>query len=102
VSVNLQQADRDFNIAEFYRRSGHPGSAYFYYELVIRRYPKTDYAEKAAALKNAVRDKVVQEQGPAAVSIRSPIERLQSLFGPGNNSNPGPAPQTLPIGLSKS
>ena len=66
VSVNLQQADRDFNIAEFYRRSGHPGSAYFYYELVIRRYPNTEYAEKAAALKNAVRDKVVHEQGTTA------------------------------------
>jgi outer membrane protein assembly factor BamD (BamD/ComL family) len=102
VSVNLQQADRDFNIAEFYRRSGHPGSAYFYYELVIRRYPKTDYAEKAAALKNAVRDKVINEQGSAAEGSSGPIPALQRLFGPGTNSNPGPAPQTLPIGLSKS
>jgi len=30
VGINLQQADRDFNIAEYYRRVGHPGSAYFY------------------------------------------------------------------------
>jgi outer membrane protein assembly factor BamD (BamD/ComL family) len=64
VSINLQQADRDYNIAEFYRRTGHPGSAYFYYELVIRRYPNTTYADNAARRKNEVRDQVVREQAP--------------------------------------
>ena len=44
-SIHLQQADRDLKIGEFYRRTGHPGSAYFYYELVRRRYPNTDYAK---------------------------------------------------------
>lgn len=48
VAINLQQAERDLRIAEFYRRTGHPGSAYFYYELVNRRYPNTEYAKKAA------------------------------------------------------
>ena len=33
--------------AEFYRRTGHPGSAYFYYEIVRRRYPNTPYADEA-------------------------------------------------------
>jgi outer membrane protein assembly factor BamD (BamD/ComL family) len=61
VSVNLQQADRDFNIAEFYRRTNHPGSAYFYYELVRRRYPNTQYAEKAIASMNAIRDRSVSQ-----------------------------------------
>ena len=32
VSIHYQQADRDFNVAAFYDRTGHPGSAYFYYE----------------------------------------------------------------------
>jgi tetratricopeptide (TPR) repeat protein len=45
--IHLQQADRDFKVGEFYRRTGHPGSAYFYYELVRRRYPGTEYASKA-------------------------------------------------------
>lgn len=45
--IHLQQADRDYKIGEFYRRTGHPGSAYFYYELVRRRYPNTEYAKKA-------------------------------------------------------
>jgi len=62
VSINHQQADRDYGIAEFYRRTGHPGSAYFYYELVRRRYPNTDYAEKAQARMNDLRGRVEQEQ----------------------------------------
>jgi outer membrane protein assembly factor BamD (BamD/ComL family) len=48
VGINLQQADRDWRVAEFYRWTGHPGPAYFYYELVRRCYPNTDYATKAA------------------------------------------------------
>jgi hypothetical protein len=37
--VQMQLAEKDYETAEFYRRTGHPGSAWFYYELVIRRYP---------------------------------------------------------------
>jgi outer membrane protein assembly factor BamD (BamD/ComL family) len=111
VSINLQQADRDFNIAEFYRRTGHPGSAYFYYELVIRRYPNTDYAEKATARKNEVRDKVAHEQAAvAAADPNRPSNVLQRIFSPSANANananpsvtPAPAPpQSLPQGFLK-
>ncbi len=99
VSVNLQQADRDFNIAEYYRRTGHPGSAYFYYELVIRRYPNTEYAEKAGALKTEVRDRVVKDQGPAVDEPnKSPLERLFGSSAPANTTK---APQSLPQGILK-
>ncbi len=99
VSVNLQQADRDYNIAEFYRRSGHPGAAYFYYELVMRRYPNTEYAERATRAKNEVRDKVVHEQGPApsegvAGANQARPATAAAIQGP-------PAPQTLPAGILK-
>jgi TolA-binding protein len=47
AGITMQQAEKDFKIAEFYRRTGHPGSAYFYYEIVRRRYPGTPYFEKA-------------------------------------------------------
>jgi len=41
-------ADRkDFDVAEFYRRTGHPAAAALYYELVRRCYPGTDVAERA-------------------------------------------------------
>jgi hypothetical protein len=46
-SLETPQAERDFKVAEFYRRTGHPGSACFYYELVSRRYPGTAYADLA-------------------------------------------------------
>jgi tetratricopeptide (TPR) repeat protein len=36
--VRQAQADKDFEIAEFYRRRGATASAWFYYELVRRRY----------------------------------------------------------------
>jgi TolA-binding protein len=100
ISINLQQADRDFNIAEFYRRTGHPGSAYFYYELVIRRYPNTTYADNAARRKTEVRDQVVQEQTPAPEPARAPGP-LQRMFSPAANANPAPAPQSLPQGILK-
>jgi hypothetical protein len=40
-------AAKDFQTAEFYRRTGHPGSASFYYEAVSRRHPHTPYADEA-------------------------------------------------------
>ncbi len=90
--MNLQQADRDFKIAEFYRRTGHPGSAFFYYELVIRRYPSTDYAAKAAERKNELRGKVEREQGQQAAPPGPGAPPL--MQGP-----PIAPPRTLPSGL---
>ena len=45
--ISVQQAEKDWQVAEFYRRTGRFGSARFYYELVRRRYPGTRYAEQA-------------------------------------------------------
>ena len=42
-----QQAEKDFRTAEYYERTGHPGSAVFCYELVRRRYAGTKYADIA-------------------------------------------------------
>lgn len=47
-TIMAQKAAKDFKKGEFYRRTGHPGSAYFYYELVRRRYGSTSYAQKAS------------------------------------------------------
>src|SRR5262249_34218884 len=63
-SINLQQAEKDYKMAEFYRRTGHPGPAYWYYELVRRRYPGTKYADLAAGRMNELRQKLEKEQGP--------------------------------------
>jgi outer membrane protein assembly factor BamD (BamD/ComL family) len=66
ASINFQQAEKEFKMAEFYRSIGHPGSAYFYYELVRRRYPGTKYARLAEERWNELRAKIESEQGSQA------------------------------------
>src|SRR5262249_43367177 len=60
--IDLQQAEKDYKIAEFYRHTGHPGSAYFYYELVRRRYPNTKYARLAEERWNSLRAELEKDQ----------------------------------------
>ena len=88
TSINTQQADRDFKIAEFYQRTGHPGSAYFYYELVCRRYPNSDYATKAAQRKTELKGKAEKEQQ---------VDRSLLPATPGTTSPTLQAPTPTPI-----
>ncbi len=43
-------ATKDLGLAEFYHKTGHFASAYFYGELVKRRYPDTEFAKKATQI----------------------------------------------------
>jgi outer membrane protein assembly factor BamD (BamD/ComL family) len=93
--MNIQQADRDFKIAEFYRRTGHPGSAYFYYELVCRRFPGTEYATKAEKQKEQLRGRAEREastQGasPTLTPMPPPVP-----IGPPNVPPPASLPGNL-------
>ena len=45
--ITLQQAAKDYEMAEFWEKQGHPGSAYFQYGVVKQRYPNTKYAADA-------------------------------------------------------
>jgi outer membrane protein assembly factor BamD (BamD/ComL family) len=63
ASIDVQQAEKEFKMAEFYRRTGHPASAYFYYKLVERRYPGTKYAQMAVERWNELREKLEKENG---------------------------------------
>lgn len=78
VNITFQQAEKDYKIAEFYKRTGHPGSAYFYFEIVRRRYPNTKFAELAAGQMNELRDKLEKDKdgGEEKVNLR---EKLNSL-----------------------
>ncbi len=99
--ITAQQAAKDFNRAEFWRRTGHPGAAYFYYSIVSRRYPGTEYAhqaqEKMAEMyaelqKNGTPERrPAQEAGPEAAPMP---QRLPPMA-------PTPAPATLPSGLGR-
>ena len=43
----IEEAERCLKRAEFWRRTGHPGSALVYYEQLSQNYPDTIYAERA-------------------------------------------------------
>lgn len=92
--ITYQQAEKDFKIAEFYRRTGHAGSAYFYYEIVRRRYPGTSFFDKATERMLELRAKLDKEQ-------RRGVKKEQSA----PQESPGrpelaPAPKQVPAELS--
>jgi hypothetical protein len=96
--INLQQAEKDYKMAEFWRRTGHPGSAYFYYELVRRRYPGTRYAKLALEKMDQLRVQLEKKQGgPAAGPSAAP-----GPFTPPAGVTPLPgaasAPPLMPMG----
>lgn len=91
-SITQQQAQKDYDVAEFYRRTGHPCSAYFCYEIVRRRYPGTRFhgqaTEKMAELKTKLEaDGETMPDKPAPGTLET-------------NSRPGPqAPSLTPGGV---
>jgi len=60
--VRYIQAEKDFDIAEFYRRNGHPASAWFYYELVRRRYQGTEFHDQAVARMKEINGDLTEQQ----------------------------------------
>jgi TolA-binding protein len=76
-SITYQQAQKDYMTAEFYRRTGHPGSAYFYYEIVRRRYPGTKFADLSTERMNQIRHQV-EESGNKPASI---FDQAKDGFG---------------------
>lgn len=80
-SIHLQQAERDLKIGEFYRRTGHPGSAYFYYELVRRRYPNTEQAKKAEERMRDLRG-LAEKENYAAASTAPVTSQSTNAFTP--------------------
>src|SRR5262249_61505333 len=95
VNISNQLADKDYNIAEFYRRTGHPGSAYFYYELVRRRYPGTSYSEKAIKGLEEMRQKLDKEKAKSGTPNPAPAPAQQAL-APEESPQLAPPPRTLP------
>lgn len=87
----MQQAEKDFKVADFYRRTGHPGSAYFYYEIVRRRYPGTPFADQATQKMWDLRKEVEKKQQEEAAKL--------AKAGPPKETPPQPqAPPKTPAG----
>ncbi|MHB1424815.1 MAG: hypothetical protein ACYC3I_16715 [Gemmataceae bacterium] len=102
-SINAHQAEKDFQMAEFWRRTGHPGSAYFYYEIVRRRYPNTDTAQLATKRMTEIYNKMAQEQRdklgpPPEGGDGRPSELLPPPRRVDNGAEPVPMPQPAPGG----
>ncbi len=104
TSISAQQAEKDFQMAEFWRRTGHPGSAYFYYEIVRRRYPDPNpnsAASRATQRMLEIRAKMEQEQRdklgpPPEVEPARPIEQLAPPRRLDNTPEPVPMPRPVP------
>lgn len=96
-SIQQQQAASDYSIAEFYRRTGHPGSAYFYYELVRRRYPGTQYATRAQERMTALEKKLGKQPEGLVLPLPGPAGRpAESQPQPETAPPPRQLPPTFP------
>src|SRR5260370_28392939 len=58
--ITLQQAEKDYKTANFYERTGHETSAYFYYQIVRQRYLGTKYFEMATERMNVLKAKAAK------------------------------------------
>jgi outer membrane protein assembly factor BamD (BamD/ComL family) len=98
IGIQLQQAEKDFEVAEFYRRSDHLPSAYFYYEIVRRRYPGTRFADQATERMHEIHDGAEKQQAgstsvkvPSVPAAPTPAAQAQGVWGA-----PAPAQPTQP------
>jgi len=109
--VTLQQAEKDYKMAEFYRRTGKSESAFFLYEIVRRRYPGTKYADLATEQMHNIRAKVEKENGKKLpIPEAAPLQPDGSVFYqqlPGAPQQPAPPPaemsqpRPLPQGMQR-
>jgi outer membrane protein assembly factor BamD (BamD/ComL family) len=113
IGITLQQAEKDFKVAEFYRRTGHPGAAWFYYEIVRRRYPLTEFADKATQRMHELRSKLEKQQARSGEPAMPPVAPLGAypqnlpqerpdLAPPARPQPPvetAPAPRPVPPGM---
>ncbi len=104
VGITLQQAEKDFKVAQFYERTKHPGSAYFCYEIVRRRYPGTPYAERAGERMADLRAKGEEPQQaswwsniPTVPEVKWPWQRKDA--DPAAKPELAPPPKQLPAGM---
>jgi outer membrane protein assembly factor BamD (BamD/ComL family) len=97
ASITLQQAQKDYNTAEFYRRTGRPGSAFFYYEVVRRRYPGTRQAELAAARMEEVRAAAEQENARPRSTIEKAKAEWDRMWNKGPKEGGDGADGEMPV-----
>jgi outer membrane protein assembly factor BamD (BamD/ComL family) len=106
--ITLQQAEKDYKMANFWERTGHEPSAYFYYYIVRQRYPGTKYFEMATERMHVLKAKAEKSDSkmidaPNGVpSVPAPAQTDMQASQPGGN--PGapekpPEPKKLPTSI---
>lgn len=95
MNIREGQAERDYESAEYYRRTGKYGSAYFYYELVKRRYPGTKWSDRATDRVKEMKQIEAQRAADKAAGKQSTLEQVQE--GLDNLFNNKPRPEGVPI-----
>ncbi len=102
-AIRIQQAEKDYETAEYYRRTNHPGSAYFYYELVMRCYPGTKFSDLSKSrIEEMERIKAEREADRAAgkISTKEQIaegwDKLVGVVKP--KSDDGAVPKDISTG----
>ena len=100
LAIRSQQAEKDFKTAEYHEQTKHPGSAYFCYEIVRRRYPGTKYSDLATQRMEAIRVQAEVDAGkPRTVGpVQAAVQGIESVLG-----KPTPissAPGILPPGVT--
>ncbi len=71
--IEERQAERDFQVARFYERIGRPDAARVYYQLVIRDYPKTSWAQRA---RQRLEELGLEQQGPQPKRLSDLLDEL--------------------------
>jgi outer membrane protein assembly factor BamD (BamD/ComL family) len=110
-TIEMQQAEKEFKAAEFYERTGHPGSAYWCYGVLRQRYPLTKYAQEAGERMNELRAQAEKEHKKLPPP---PTSQQAALLPPGsvgrsweNPATPAPGrpgtqqPGKLPPGVTQ-
>jgi tetratricopeptide (TPR) repeat protein len=106
-AIRSQQAEKDFRTAEYYERTGHPGSAVFMYELVRRRFTGTRYADIATERKETLLAKLHEGHpsvgnDPFAIAGAKWKEMVGKKSAEPDNQNPkqvGPNAGVYPAGV---
>jgi outer membrane protein assembly factor BamD (BamD/ComL family) len=89
--ITMQQAEKDYKMAEFYRRTNKPKSAWFYYEIVRRRYPGTKFFDMATERMHEIRAEAEQQgEEPPPLSLAGRRDTQPEAR---------PAPRSLPVGF---
>ena len=81
LSIREGQAERDFESAEYFRRTDRLGSAYFYYELVKRRYPGTQFSDRAIKRLEEIKQTQAKRDEDKANGKVTPLEAVQNGVG---------------------